>query len=434
MALRKDLAVTLRALTHTTEQAARRHGVRDYLPALTVDRFTNMGGIDVEVFTAQMDGCRSFEDAAWAGYWRGLADAHLSVADAALARLGAPPTARLLGPPSAQLVQDLATALSPAAPLFADRTRVTAGQRLTEFCAEHPLEADAGVAVDALVKALTYLFTAAWPGWTPQRLAAYQDSQRMFAILLRALGPALSLDVEEFTIPNGKDPVSGIALFPSGVERSAVVLSTNGLEGTIAEITLPALKHRPADLAYVAMEMPGTFGYREPMNVQSAEHYRAVIDFLAEHPRVDAARIGMMGMSFGAHWATRMAWRDGRIKAAVANGGLYHRAFQMAGSLGMPEIMIFTLLQTTGATNLIDLSTRMRALSLRDRFQEMTTPVLVLNGAEDTLVPTQDSVDLAMNAPGAFLKLYPNDDHCAMAHYDAATSLSLTWLRDQLNA
>lgn len=56
----------------------------------------------------------------------------------------------------------------------------------------------------------------------------------------------------------------------------------------------------------------------------------------------------MVGLSFGARWSTRMAARDGRLKAVVSNGGLYHRSFQPAATFGMPEIMLWTLQQTTG--------------------------------------------------------------------------------------
>lgn len=64
---RKNLLVTLCALTRTTERAAHRRGVGYFLPALFVDRFANLGGLDKTQFSAQLDACRSFEDEAWAG-------------------------------------------------------------------------------------------------------------------------------------------------------------------------------------------------------------------------------------------------------------------------------------------------------------------------------------------------------------------------------
>ncbi|WP_286143788.1 hypothetical protein [Mycobacterium sp. D16R24] len=50
------------ALTGTTEYAARRFGTAPFLPALFVDRFTHLGGIEPAVFSAQLAACRSFDD------------------------------------------------------------------------------------------------------------------------------------------------------------------------------------------------------------------------------------------------------------------------------------------------------------------------------------------------------------------------------------
>ena len=57
---------------------------------------------------------------------------------------------------------------------------------------------------------------------------------------------------------------------------------------------------------------------------------------------------------------------------------------------------------------------------------------IVINGDNDTLLSTQDSVDLATEAPLGELKLYPNDDHCAMGHYHEWLALSQTWMLGHL--
>ncbi len=426
----KDLNVTLRGMTRTTERAAHRRGVGYFLPALFVDRFSHMGGIDRGVFERQLAGCRSFEDEPWTNYWRAFADEQIKSAGVCLVRMGGPTTAELLDRGNDEVVDRLRNLLSPVARLFADRTRRSAAA----FVADHPDDADAVTAVDALVKAITYLFAAAWPGWTSRRLAAYADSRRVFDVLVTALAPALGVEVEKFVLDIGDDAVSGCAILPAHVEKAPAILITNGLEGTIEEIALPAMHHRPPDTALFLMEMPGTFSYRQPMSTKSERHYRAVIDHMATHPRVDAERLGMMGISFGAHWSTRMAWRDNRLKAVVSNGGPYHRAFAPTASFGMAEIMTSTLEKTTGAKNPLDLGRRLKTLSLREHYREISVPILATNGDSDTLVPTQDTVDLAYGAPRGELKLYPHDDHCAMGHYDQTMAEATSWLQHQLGA
>ena len=150
------------------------------------------------------------------------------------------------------------------------------------------------------------------------------------------------------------------------------------------------------------------------------------------YARVDADRIGMVGVSFGAHWSARMAVRDKRIKAVVCNGGLYHRSFRPTATFGMPAIILETLRNSTGATGLVDLGRRLHALSLKAGYPDIKVPLLVINGDADTLVSTQDSVDLADAVPNSELILYPNDDHCAMGHYSEWLATSVDWLQRHL--
>lgn len=428
----KNLIVSLCALTGTTEQAARRFGVGYFLPELTVDRFANMGGIDKRLFATQLQECRSFDDEAWAGYWRRLAVEHLDIATPALERLGGPAPGELLAPADDGLIARLGVVLAPAVDVFAERTPETAGQLVTSFIADNPDHVDAAIAIDELVKAMTYLFAASWPGWTPSRLQAYAESQCLFDALIRALAPAMGIDVEVITLHADGEVIKGYAAFPAGSEPAATVLITNGLEGAIQEVAIPILKYRHNGLAVVTMEMPGTYAYHKPLSPESESLYVAMLDHLAAHPRVDADRIGMVGVSFGAHWAARMAARDKRIKAAVANGGLYHRSFRPTATFGMPAIILETLRRTTGATGLADLGRRLHALSLKSRYPDIKVPLLVINGDADTLVSTQDSVDIAEAVPNGELILYPNDDHCAMGHYSEWLATSVDWLQRHL--
>lgn len=428
----KDLFVTWCALTRTTERATRRRGARYFLPALFVDRFANMGGLDTALFTRQLDACRTFRDHGWVSYWRGLAQTHLDAADAELASLGAPSTEDVLGPDGEATAAPLGEALAPAVLVLADRSPENAQALLDAFVAEHPEHRAAAVAIDELVKAMTYLFAASWPGWTPERLRAYRDSQRILHVLLLGLAPHVGFEAERIELQiDGEDAVA-YGVFPGGDHECPTVLVTNGLEGTIQEALLPALRLRDRGLAMVTMEMPSTFQYRRPLSVETEEAYDAVIEQLAAHPRVDADRMGMMGISFGAHWSTRMAARSRRLKAVVSNGGLYHRSFGPAAVLGMPEIMLWTLRRTTGARGQLDMAHRLDALSLKDLYATIPVPVLAINGDHDTLASTQDTVDLAERAPLGELLLYAGDDHCAMGHYSEWLDTSTAWLQEHL--
>ena len=71
-------------------------------------------------------------------------------------------------------------------------------------------------------------------------------------------------------------------------------------------------------------------------------------------------------------------------------------------------------------------------MSLQHHYAHIRIPLLVINGERDTLLSTQDSVDVAAAVPQAILKLYPDDDHCAMGHYREWLDLSQAWLLTKL--
>lgn len=438
MALRslaRRLLITGCALTGATDAAAARLGTAFFLPALFVDRFTHMGGIDPQVFAEQLASCRSFDDGHWTAHWAAIADQHAQAADAALAALGGPPVRELSNPDVAVDTAALGQLLAPAAVFAADRGAMPPPDATQRFIDRHPEASTAVTAVDELIKVITYKFAEAWPGWSPKRLAAYAVSQRLCETLTSALGPHADGAIEHVTIPvPGGDVVRATLAFPTGDQQLPTILCSNGLEGTVPEILLPALAYRHRGFGMLCMEMPGTYSYRQPLAPAGADVYSAVIDYLTDHPRVDPNRIGMLGVSFGGYWATRMAAADTRIRAAVANGAPSHLSFQAGRNIGTPEIFIDTLTKATHADNPRSLITKLQALSLKSTYEQITTPLLVINGENDTLLATQDSIDIATHAPGGLLKLYPDDDHCAMRHATDWFDLSLQFLSTHLAA
>lgn len=425
--------VSALALSRTTEHAARRLGVAPFLPALFVDRFTYLGGIEPAVFSAQLAACRSFDDHRWADHWEAFATEHLATADASLSALRAPSTRELLDSPSADQTRRLGELLAPAVEILADRGPIAYPGAVHEFSRRRSEARDAAIAVDALVKAMVYEFVAAWPGWTPRRLRAYETSHRLCETLLTALAPAMGLDIETVRIPvGGNDEIRGYLIAPEGARHLPTVLITNGLEGSLAETAVPLLKYRGEGMAYFVMEMPGTYHYRQPLTPQSEQVYSAAIDFLASDSRVDKERIGMLGVSFGAYWATRMAAVEPRLRVAIANGAPADRSLAPTGSLGVPEVIVSTIQRTIGAGSLLDMIGKVRKLSLRDHLPRITIPLLVINGADDTLVRVEDSIDIATYAPNAQLVLYADDDHCAMKNAEAWFDLGVRFLREEL--
>jgi esterase FrsA len=128
-----------------------------------------------------------------------------------------------------------------------------------------------------------------------------------------------------------------------------------------------------------------------------------------------------------------MAAVNTRLSCAVACGTPVHYAFGLANSLGTPEIIASVLKKVTGASSLAAMGSRLGELSFvkNDLFRRIDIPLLVINGDNDTLLGTRDSVVLATRVPKALLKLYEDDDHCAMGHYREWLDLAFEWLHMQ---
>lgn len=437
-----EALVTLLAATRTTEYATRWTGVRTFLPVLSAKRFSTVGGINETDFIRHMDGCKSFDDTQWSEYWTALANEQLQHADNELKR------ANLLQASDAFFGRQSFPRPSPTVLAFLSQgagaiTRTPPGApidagRISQDASDE--ERSSSVAVSALLKAVTYFFVAAWPGQTPKRMKAYYACEELFDIVLDAVAPTINLTVERHHVKTSGEEVKVYALLPNAStagNRTLVpgVLVTNGLEGTNVETMATALRTQAIQLsAWFFMEMPGTYAYKQPMTKASSERiYGDVLSFIASHKSVDASRLGMIGMSFGGNCTTRMSIADKRLKAVVINGAPLARSLGPSGSFGMPEIVVRTLFRVVGARTLLDLKKSLHGITpSRADVESIDCNVLAVNGENDTLISTQDTIDLATWAPNSELLLYPDDDHCAMGHIRECLEYGSQWLDKNL--
>lgn len=444
ISLPQKLLVTACAVTRSTDLAARWTGATPFLPALFVLRYANMGGLDQAEFAEQVRAARSFRDDRWCGHWNAIAEGHARRASALLRSLAdgdstnVPDLADVTAATATEYLDVLTALIAPAAELFADHGPQPDTRALTALVGEHASSGDraritlALMAIDAWVKAITYYQVSAFPGHDTHRMQAYWRSRHLFDALIGAVLPTLGLVVEHVDVPVvGDDTVHGYLVLPPGPGPHPVVLTTNGLEGTAQELAIPQLRYRDSGMAMFLMEMPGSYAYSARMRPESEAVYHRVIDHLAADQRIDAERIAMVGVSFGGYWTARIAATNDRLACAIACGAPTHRSFH-GGALGTPQIILHALAKTVGASHPVDLMGKLKALSIRDRYRHMTIPLLVINGDRDTLMSTQDSVDLAGAAENASLLLYAEDDHCAMGHYRQWLDHSQRWLLDHL--
>ncbi|MEK6789699.1 MAG: alpha/beta hydrolase [Pseudomonadota bacterium] len=372
----KDHFVSLCMITGTTGVATRVTGVGYFLPQLFKLRYAKLGGVAPEVISQAMAELTSFDDAEWCAYWNALADRHEAAAN------------------------------------------------------RHIAAKNTAAALQELRIAISYLSISAFPGTTPARIAAYRRSKKVFQDWLKLQNST----VKAVSITCAGQVVEGYLWLPEDQKPCPMMIITNGLEGTAPELMVPLMDYVNRGIALFVMEMPGTYSYAKPMNDASEQVYAEVIEHFAANPRIDAKRIGLLGLSFGAYWATRMAATSTRLRCVIANGAPLAHSFSTLGTIGVPEIMIQTLKKVSGSNHILALRNDLHKLTFAgtDYYERIKIPLLVINGDTDTLCSTQDSVDLAERVPTATLKLYENDDHCAVGHYEEMMAYCFDWMAIQL--
>jgi pimeloyl-ACP methyl ester carboxylesterase len=130
-----------------------------------------------------------------------------------------------------------------------------------------------------------------------------------------------------------------------------------------------------------------------------SEDIRAAAEFATAQPGVDAARIGVIGLSIGGSAAIHAAAHDTRLAAVVTVGAFAHPADAMR-----PRGMIGAWLRPGWplARKLIELrvGARLDELAPERHIDRVRGAVLVIHGTRDTVVPLAHAHRLARRASG----------------------------------
>jgi pimeloyl-ACP methyl ester carboxylesterase len=225
------------------------------------------------------------------------------------------------------------------------------------------------------------------------------------------------------------------------------------------EITLPeavllaggadAAKEDLADIEYevldrgmacLSIDMPGTGESAWRLSESSIDAYLKAIHYLATVGNVDVNRIGVFGLGFGGYWALYCGSACPDVKAVVNCGSPVHKAFMSDRLDKLPGFMKKTLAFDLGLNpkkpeevkkGLDGLSEY--SLLREQRLQDVTCPVLSINGDLDPWVPIDDLFILSEEGGIAQEEwVFPEDGHCAPYHYKEWMPRAVNWLANQL--
>src|SRR5229473_3557770 len=236
--------------------------------------------------------------------------------------------------------------------------------------------------------------------------------------------------------------ISGVVHVPSGLrpsERRAAFLVLHGFGSNKTSSNTMQPTKVLSDLGYVVLrfdmrgcgDSEGEFG--RVICLEQVEDTRSALSFLAQHPSVDPARIGVIGSSFGGAVAVYAGGVDerkfrGQHKSpqdwerftAMLKEGREHR-IRTGKSLVVPRYDIVPIpphLRNNLAANSIHAFPAETAQSMFDfRADEVVgniapRPLLLLHAANDSVTPTEQSIELFKRAgQPSELHLISDADH-----------------------
>jgi 2,6-dihydroxypseudooxynicotine hydrolase len=218
---------------------------------------------------------------------------------------------------------------------------------------------------------------------------------------------------------------------PSPLHRPPLVLLIPGLDSTKEEFFGAENTFLARGLATFSLDGPGQgeTGYTTTMRPDYEAPVAAALDVLCGRSDLDGDRVGLMGVSLGGYYAARSAAFEPRLRAVVAAGGAYDYGAIIPGR---PSHSLATFRHYSGSKTNEDAFDFARRMDLSGVAERITQPMIVVAGKQDRLVPWQQPVRLAEEAPNAELWLFDEGNHVCMNLTYRWRPQAADWLADRL--
>lgn len=207
--------------------------------------------------------------------------------------------------------------------------------------------------------------------------------------------------MEVVRIPFEGSEIIGYFRKPEGTGPFPLMVQCGGLDFWKEQVADEALNYVPHGICVFGVDMPGTGQAPIKGDVGSERMFSAIFDWAETRPDIDATRMFMRGVSWGGHWATRVAILEkDRLLGAINHGGAVHHFFQpewQLKALGTREYMLdlfgarANVFGVKTLDEFLEYGPRM-SLLIDDQIDKPCAPMLVMNGAQDSQVPIADQL------------------------------------------
>jgi dipeptidyl aminopeptidase/acylaminoacyl peptidase len=243
----------------------------------------------------------------------------------------------------------------------------------------------------------------------------------------------LDRPIEPITIPYDGQTLPGYLHLPRGVERPGCVIMIDGADSVKEEYHNWAGQFARRGLAVVTFDGPGqgeTLGRLTMDPNRYGLAVSAVIDLLEQDGRVDTSKVVVWGSSMGGYLVGVAAAQEPRLKAAVSLGGFFDfRDYAYTWPLGTQ----INVQEDIGAPTLAAARAYVREhLSLSQFAPRITCPFLVIHGALDDLVTTEEAARMADESPRGELVVFENGFHTCTNENYRLVPLMTGWVLDRL--
>jgi len=218
---------------------------------------------------------------------------------------------------------------------------------------------------------------------------------------------------------------------PPGAQRPPLVMLIAGLDSTKEEFFAVESVFLARGMATFSLDGPGQgeTGYTTTIRPDFEAPVAAALDVLCARPDLDGDRVGMLGVSLGGYYAARAAAFEPRIRAVVVSGGPYDYGALIRDR---PAHSVATFAHNSGTTTTEETYEFASRITLEGVLGRLTQPMVVVFGKRDRLVPWQQAVQVAHEAPHADLWMFDEGNHVCMNLTYRWRPQSADWLAERL--